>query len=79
MWSRPDNGPIDDVETRSIDNAEVVHATELAILVKLGDGPFADKVWIPKSVVHDDSDVTEDDRGPGVLIVAEWWADRELS
>jgi len=60
----------------------VLRETDKAILCRRGT-MFAESFWVPKSVVHDDSDVwadTDDGRGPGVLVVAGWWAeDRGLS
>lgn len=66
-------------ETVTIAGALVVHATDRAILVQVG-GTFGDKLWVPKSVVHDDSDVwdnTPDARGPGDLLIAAWFAEKE--
>jgi hypothetical protein len=37
-------------------------------------------MWIPKSVIDDDSDVydnTSGADGPGDLIVAGWWAEKQ--
>lgn len=51
--------------------------TDKAILVILknrGDS----KVWIPKSVVHEDSEVWAGEGGEeGELLVEEWWAEKE--
>ena len=34
--------------------------------------------WVPKSVIHDDSDVFDgDENGTGTLIVKSWWAKKE--
>lgn len=52
--------------------------TKLAILVQLIDDG-EDKLWILKSVVHDDSEVygEADDRNKGQLVVKTWWAEKE--
>lgn len=35
-------------------------------------------IWVPKSQVHDDSDVHEDMNGDvGELIITTWWADKK--
>ena len=53
-------------------NCEVLRETDRAILVTRGKG----ELWIPKSVIHDDSEVYEDgDRGK--LVVQTWWAEEK--
>lgn len=47
--------------------------TEKAILVVL---PDHDEMWIPKSQVHDDSEVYQENDN-GTLIVSRWFADKE--
>lgn len=60
--------------------ALAVHATDLALLVELGeDGQAltgAPQVWIPKSQIHPDSEVYGTDRRSreGCLIVSLWLA-----
>jgi hypothetical protein len=46
----------------------------LALLVMLKD--LTDK-WIPKSVIHDDSECFSMKSGAGKLVVARWWAEKE--
>jgi hypothetical protein len=56
---------VSDYDDRNVQfYAECVKATELAILVKVGD----EKYWFPKSVVHEDSEVY-DEGHKGSLIV----------
>ncbi len=78
MWSRPADWG-DDAGPFTIANASVITATDKAILVRTG-GPFDDDdMWVPRSVIDDDSDVydnTPDASGPGDLIVAGWWAEK---
>lgn len=50
-----------------------IQETEKALLVRLKDG---EEVWVPKAVIHDDSEVYEKG-GEGTLIVQRWWAERE--
>lgn len=48
--------------------------TDMALLVEI-DG---EEVWIPKSVIHDDSEVFDDsENSTGTLIVKKWWAEKE--
>jgi hypothetical protein len=49
-----------------------IRETAKALLVEL-DGE--DEVWIPKSVIHEDSEVYSMNSGEGSLIVEEWWAE----
>jgi hypothetical protein len=74
MWTRSED------ETFEIEDAEVVRATDRAILV---DSPLFDEPqWIPKSgkVIHDDSEVwddTDDAKGPGSLLIYRWFAEKQ--
>ncbi len=47
--------------------------TDQAILVQI-DG---EEHWVPKSVIHDDSEVAGKD-DTGTLVVATWFAEKEL-
>jgi hypothetical protein len=52
--------------------ARALRETEKAILVQIGK----DELWIPKSCLHDDSEVfAEDDEGE--CAVKLWWAEKE--
>jgi len=55
--------------------AKVLRETSAAILVQVGDYEY----WVPKSVVHDDSECwsAKDGQNEGKLIVADWWASKE--
>jgi oxalate decarboxylase/phosphoglucose isomerase-like protein (cupin superfamily) len=44
--------------------------TEKAILVEIE----GEKMWVPKSQIHDDSEVYSKEHGDGDLVVTEWWA-----
>lgn len=48
----------------------VVRTTDKALLVEIDE----DEVWIPKSVIHEDSDV-RDNGDEGDLVVQLWWAE----
>lgn len=59
-------------DTITIEKATCTAETSKAILVA-----FDDRVlWIPKSVVHDNSEVWAQDT-TGDLVVARWWAEKE--
>lgn len=46
-----------------------------ALLVKLATG---EEKWIPKSVIHDDSEVYDaGENAEGEVVVQEWWAEKE--
>lgn len=47
----------------------ITRETEKALLYEFGP----DKIWVPKSVVHDDSDIWKKGE-EGVLTVKAWWA-----
>lgn len=56
-----------------------VRQTDLAILVRLLDGKrFAQTtMWVPKSVLHDDSEVYDAPGTSGKLVVKARWAEEK--
>ncbi len=52
--------------------ATVVKDSDKAVLVRLEDG----EVWVPKSQIHDDSEVWKSDQ-TGTLIVTRWFAEKQ--
>lgn len=67
---RRDNGGR---EPEKLGAAKVLRETDKALLVELEE--LGEERWIPKSVVHDDSEVFgggENDEGE--MIVQRWWA-----
>ncbi len=61
-------------ETVAIDSVYCEKETAKALLVRV----HAKSYWCPKSVVHDDSEVFDEDQNRfGRLVVAQWWADKE--
>ena len=56
--------------TFEVEVAEVLKETDMAILVKLETG---DEIWIPKSQIHDDSEVWKSGH-TGTLVIPEWLA-----
>lgn len=61
-----------DTVTFSVDGVEA--ETDKAILVEIE----GEKRWVPKSQIHDDSEVysKRSGEGGGSLIVSTWWADK---
>jgi hypothetical protein len=55
---------------------EDVHCKAQTDLAILCEGVTEDDVWVPKSQVHDDSEVYKKDTD-GTLIVSRWWADQK--
>ena len=59
----------------TIKQATVTKETPKAILV---DSVDLDKpLWVPKSVIHDDSEVWDAHNATGELAVQAWWAEKE--
>jgi len=57
---------------------EVVGATAKALKVRIPGKSTAREVWVPRSVIDDDSEVFDaDENAEGTLVVADWWAEKE--
>lgn len=57
--------------TVSFNNVHVEKETDKALLCRIDGSEY----WIPKSHVHDDSEVyDEDDHADGTLVITEWLA-----
>jgi hypothetical protein len=54
---------------------QVIRATDKALFVHIDDA--GEEVWIPKSVIHDDSEIWQEDSEPGELVVKAWFAHKE--
>jgi len=50
-------------------DVKATRATEKALLCTIG----GEELWVPQSVIHDDSEVYQDG-DEGTLVVAYWWA-----
>lgn len=57
-------------DTVSFDVDQVEAESDKAIFVELE----GEKIWVPKSQIHDDSEVYSMASGGGSLIVTKWWA-----
>lgn len=68
--SRDDDGGS---EPCSLGEGKVLKGTEKALLFE-PDGETS--FWVPRSVVHDDSEVYEEEH-EGELLVKHWWAEKE--
>jgi len=68
-----------DSGTAVIDRAECIAETGIAMLVRFAPPNRAIRtVWIPKAVVHDDSEVFDSrENARGKLVLQAWWADQE--
>lgn len=56
---------------------EVVGATAKALKVRI-PLKVEREVWVPRSVIGDDSEVFDaDENAVGTLIVEDWWAEKE--
>jgi hypothetical protein len=64
----------DEADIVRFDDCTAVHATPKALLVSIPE--LGDEIWIPRSVVHDDSEVFESGH-EGELVIKEWWAREE--
>jgi hypothetical protein len=59
--------------TRRFEDCRAVRDSGKALLVEVE----GEKLWVPHSVVHDDSEVFDaEDNAEGALVVQEWWAEK---
>ena len=58
----------------SLGHGKLVGSSELALQIKLDTG---ETTWIPRSVIHDDSELYDDDNNEGEVVVKTWWAEKE--
>lgn len=62
-----------DRPTVEFKGCRAIKATKKAVLVEI---PRRDDRWIPKSCIHDNSEVFRENTS-GTLVVFEWWAEKE--
>ena len=60
-------------EGTSLGDCRVVRETDKALLVELED--TGEELWVPRSLIHDDSEVWAEGQ-TGELVVAAWWAEQ---
>lgn len=54
--------------------SECLHETAKALLVRIGSR----ELWVPKSLIDDDSEVFDSgENSEGKLVVPLWWAEKE--
>lgn len=64
-------------ETTFFKDVTVLAEREVALQVSIpGTSPL--EHWVPKSMIHDDSEVFDgfENAGPGKLVVSLWWAEQ---
>lgn len=66
----------------SVGLTKIVHVTDKAVLVSssvIREITGADELWVPLTVIHDDSPLSgnEGAGGEGELILQRWWASKE--
>lgn len=55
-------------------DCKVIRDSGKALLIDIE----GEEKWIPKSVIHDDSEVFDDeDNKEGMLVLKDWWAEKE--
>ena len=60
----------------SLGAGTVLRSTPKALLVALED--IGEEKWIPRSVIHDDSELYDEcDHDAGEVVVKAWWAQKE--
>ncbi len=66
-------------ETADFPNSKATEETPKALRVTLqSNTAHSTWVWIPKSMIHDDSEVYDaKDNSSGKLVVKLWWAEKE--
>ena len=65
-------GRVEKKEPVEFEDIAVEKETEMAILVEIE----GDKYWLPKSQIHEDSEVKEEG-DEGTLVTTHWWAEKE--
>ena len=60
----------------AFDDVVATRATDLALLVRLGPRNGHKEIWIPKSVIHEDSEINEVD-DEGILVLSTWFVEKE--
>jgi hypothetical protein len=63
----------DNSEPVSLGTATVKRETPKALLVEVE----GEEMWVPKSVIHEDSEVWQGEQDDGELVVKRWWAEKE--
>jgi hypothetical protein len=59
-------------EPHTLGDGKIVRETDKAFLVRVDDK----EIWVPKSCVHDDSEVYDMENDEGTIVVKRWWAEK---
>lgn len=60
----------------ALENVTALRATEKALLCRIPDGNAKRELWVPLSMITDDSEVFKEGH-EGQLVVKGWFAERE--
>jgi hypothetical protein len=60
-------------EPHTLGDGKIARETDKAFLIKIGER----EIWVPKSCVHDDSEVFSAENNEGTVIVKHWWSEKE--
>jgi len=65
-----------EASSESLGHGKVVRASDKALQIELSD--IGETKWIPRSIIHDDSEVYDDgENKEGEVVVKQWWAVQE--
>lgn len=70
MGFRDDGGN----EPHTLGNGKITRETDKAVLAEIGD----QKIWIPKSCIHDDSEAFSLENSEGSVVVKVWWYEKNF-
>ena len=59
-------------EPHTLGDGKIISETDKALLIRVNDKD----IWVPKSVVHDDSEVFDMENDEGTVVVKRWWAEK---
>jgi len=59
-------------EPHTLGDGKIIRETDKALLIRANDKD----IWVPKSVVHDDSEVFDMENDEGTVVVKRWWAEK---
>ncbi len=59
-------------EAHTLGDGKITRESDKALLIKIGDK----EIWVPKSVIHDDSEAFDMKNAEGTVVVKRWWAEK---
>jgi hypothetical protein len=60
-------------EPTVLGDGKITRETDKAVKAELEDGR---EIWIPKSVIHDDSEAWDRENNEGTIVCKRWWMER---